>query len=74
MIQIVIQETVVAQSGTLHPGHQVTELSLLPGANKLLIPGIYEGEFLVFYYSMETGEKAIVNTQIPIRIAVTESL
>ena len=72
VLQIVIQDTVIVQSGTLSPGNQVTTLNLLPGAEKRLIPGGYEGKFAVFYYSVETGEKAMVNTEILVSITIQE--
>lgn len=70
ILQIVIQDTVIVQSGTLKPGNQVTVLDLLNGAAKKLSAGTYEGNFNVLYYNPETGEKAIVNTEIPITITV----
>ena len=70
VLQIVIQDTVIVQSGTLKPGNQVTTLDLLDGAAKKLSAGTYEGNFNVLYYNPETGEKAIVNTEIPITITV----
>lgn len=70
VLQIVIQDTVIVQSGTLKPGKQVTTLSLLEGAAKKLSAGTYEGNFNVLYYNPDTGEKAIVNTEIPITITV----
>lgn len=70
VLQIVIQDTVIVQSGMLKPGNQVTALDLLDGAAKKLSAGTYEGNFNVLYYNPETGEKAIVNTEIPITITV----
>ena len=70
VIQIVIRDTVIVQSGTLKPGNQVTSLALLDGAAKKLSAGTYEGNFVVLYYHPESGEKAIVNTEIPITIMV----
>lgn len=72
VLQIVIQDTVIVQSGTLKPGNQVTVLDLLDGAAKKMSAGTYEGNFNVLYYNPETGEKAIVNTEIPITITVNE--
>lgn len=72
VLQIVIQDTVVVQSGTLSPGNQVTRLDLIPGMEKKLAAGGYEGKFVVLYYSLETGEKAMVNTEMPISITVQE--
>ena len=70
VLQIVIQDTVVVQSGTLKPGNQVSSLSLLSGAKNQLAAGVYNGKFNVLYYDPVSGEKAIVNTGIPITITV----
>lgn len=72
VVQLVIQDTVVVQSGTLSPGNQVTTLDLLDGAEKQLSVGGYEGKFVLLYYDPDSGEKAIVNTEIPVTITVTE--
>ena len=72
VLQIVIQDTVLVQSGMLAPGNQVRILDLLDGAGQQLSPGGYEGKFAVFYYSPDSGEKAILNTEIPITISVNE--
>ncbi len=72
VVQIIIQDAVICQSGTLTPGHQVTTLDLQEGTEKLLIPGVYEGKFNILFYHPETGEKAIVNTEIPVTITVRE--
>ncbi len=70
VLQIVIQGNVIVQTDTLKPGNQVTQLPLLKGAAKKLSPGVYDGNFAVFYYHPETGEKAVVNTEIPVKITV----
>ena len=70
VLQIVIQDTVVVQSGTLKPGNQISSLSLLSGAKNQLAAGVYNGKFIVLYYDPVSGEKAIVNTEIPITITV----
>ena len=70
VLQIVVQDIVIVQSGTLKPGNQVKILDLLDGTAKKLSAGIYEGNFNVLYYDPESGEKAVVNTEIPITITV----
>ena len=70
VVQISIQDTIILQSGTLAPGHQVKLLNLLEGAEKMLQPGGYEGKFIVLYYDQTSGEKAMVNTEIPVTINV----
>ena len=72
VIQISIQDTVILQSGTLKPGQQVKLLDLLEGSEKLLQPGGYTGKFVVLYYDQDSGEKAMVNTEIPVTINVVE--
>ena len=70
VLQIAVQDTILLQSGTLKPGNQVKLLSLLEGAEEQLRPGGYEGKFIVLYYDQTSGEKSIVNTEIPITINV----
>lgn len=72
VVQIVIEDTVIVQSGTLKPGRQVTTLNLMEGAEKQIQTGGYNGKFVVFYYDPDSGEKAVVNTEIPITITVQE--
>lgn len=72
VLQIVIQDAVIVQSGRITPGNQVTQLELTGDAVDMLSPGGYEGCFRVFYYDLNSGEKAIVNTEVPISVTVTE--
>ena len=72
VLQIVIQDEVIVQSGALMPGNQVKQLDLLSGAAAKLSPGGYDGLFVILYYDQVTGEKAVVNTEIPIHITVHE--
>lgn len=70
LLQIMVQDTVIATSGLLQPGNRITTLALDEGAAALLEAGGYNGMFVVSYYNPETGEKAVLNTEIPIRITV----
>lgn len=72
VLQLIIQDAVILQSGRLTPGNQMTELELAEGAAQMLLPGGYEGEFLIFFYDPDSGEKAIVNTRIPVSVTVGE--
>ncbi len=72
VLQIVIRDTVILQSGRITPGNQVTQLELTGEAAGMLSPGGYEGSFLIFYYDLTSGEKAIVNTEVPITVTVYE--
>ena len=70
ILQIVIQDTVIVQSGLLKPGNQVTDLDI-PDTS-MLKTGTYEGSFVIYYYYPENGEKAIVNSEMPIHVTVIE--
>lgn len=73
VVQIIIQDEVIVESGRLEPGNQVTKLDLTDEAAAKLSAGGYEGKISVLYYQQDTGEKAIVNTEIPVTIEVTEN-
>ena len=68
MLQIVIQDEVILQSGIISPGYQVKSLDLFDDVQ--LSEGNYEGKFVVYYYQKDTGEKAMLNTEIPLQISV----
>lgn len=72
VLQLVIDDVVILQSGRLEPGNRVSALNLLDGAEKKLAAGGYDGKIVVLYYDRTSGEKAMVNTEIPITVTVTE--
>jgi hypothetical protein len=71
VLQVVIQGAVILQSGRIEPGKQVTHLDLSDSAAALLQPGGYEGSFQIYYYHPDSGEKAMVSTEVPITVTVT---
>lgn len=70
LIQIIVHDTVIVQSGLLMPGNQVTKLDLWDTAK--LSTGQYDGRIVVFYYQPDSGEKAMINTEIPLTVTVNE--
>ena len=70
VVQLVIQEEVILQSGRITPGNKVNSLALLKDAEKKLTKGGYDGKFVVLYYNQDTGEKAILKTEIPVTVTV----
>jgi hypothetical protein len=58
------------QSGRITPGNKVNSLALLKDAEKKLTKGGYDGKFVVLYYNQDTGEKAILKTEIPVTVTV----
>ncbi|MBR2388068.1 MAG: hypothetical protein IKB02_04800 [Clostridia bacterium] len=61
----------VAESGVIQPGNQITTLTLNEvGTRTIKDLGAREGKILVEFYNAETNEKAVVNTEIPVRVIV----
>lgn len=72
LLQIVIQDQVIAQSGRLEPGNQVTLFHLEEGVAEQLEPGGYDGKYVLSFYDPETEEKSAFDTEIPVSVTVTE--
>ena len=72
VVQLVIQDNIILQSGLLRPGNKVTNLDLLQGKEELLEAGGYEGKLRVLYYDPISGEKAMIDTEIAVDITVNE--
>ena len=70
ILRIVIQDTVIAQSGIIPAGYQVQTLSLISDNAFLLQAGRYSGKFVIYYYDQKTDELATINTEIPITVVV----
>ncbi len=70
VLQVVVHDVVIAQSGKISPGKKVEKLDLIPSGAKQLQSGGYDGEFVVLYYQPDTHEKMIVNTEIPVKVTV----
>lgn len=72
VLQIVVKDTVIAQSGKIAPGKKIEKLDLTSGADEKLQIGGYDGEFKLLYYQPDTHERTVVNTEIPIKVNVKE--
>ena len=68
LIQLMIQDVKVGQSGTIPPGNQLTVIPL--DENITLEPGKYEGMFHLLFFDVETNQKASLETNIPVKISV----
>lgn len=64
-------EYLLGQSGVLKPGYQVTSMTVDKDAPRLSAGG-YDGKIRLRFYDPETGERAIVDTDIPCTITVTD--
>ena len=70
MLQIVIQDSVISQSGLITPGQQVIKLDLSKDIG--LWRGLYEGKVVVDFYQPDSGEKEKVNAEFLVTITVVE--
>lgn len=68
---IVVQDTVIAQSGLITPGNRMKELPLLEGIADKLSPGTYtDAQFKILSYDPDSGEKTMVDTAAQITLTV----
>ena len=77
VVQVIVtgsedDEYLLAQSGILEPGYMVTTLDLEEELDVTLTSGVYSGVFRLLFYDPDTGERAVVDTEIPIDITVSE--
>lgn len=70
VLELLIQDVVIFQSGGLPPGSQVESLPLLGTAR--LSPGGYDGIFRVSFYDATSGLSSAFNTVIPVTVTVVE--
>lgn len=72
VVQIIIQrgedQYLVAESGGLSPGYMLTELTAEKDLK--LTAGVYEGVMRLLFFDPDTGERAVVDTNIPVDITV----
>lgn len=69
LIQLVIQDVTVGQSGTIPPGNQLTVIPL--NETVKLEPGNYDGMFHLLFFDTETNQQASLETNIPVKITAT---
>lgn len=72
VLQLIVDDLLVAQSGRLPPGYQVSTLTVRSEATRRLKAGAYNGVLRVLYYNDDTGERAILDTEIDVTINVTD--
>lgn len=62
------EELLIAESELIPAGYKLTQMNLKDKVD--LDPGKYEGNLKVLYYDSENGEKEVVDTKIPVALAV----
>lgn len=69
VLQVFAKDQLIAQSKLLPPGNSLSQLPLRDGVK--LSAGGYDGKYTAAYY-YENGEKAIIQTDIPLIVKVQE--
>ncbi len=72
VLQIAVQDTLLAQSDLLIPGKMLTKMPLKEEAISQLQVGGYNGKFIASFYNPNTGEKNMVDSEIAVTITVVE--
>lgn len=75
ILQVIItdgngNEYLLAESGALKPGYSVDTLDSDKSEDVGLAQGVYKGLLRVLFYNADTGERAIVNSDIVVEITV----
>lgn len=68
LIQLIIQDVTVGQSGTIPPGNQLTVIPL--NENIKIEPGSYDGKFQLLFFDVKTNQQANLTTSIPVTIMI----
>ena len=72
LIQVLIDDLLISESGMIKAGNQVEELSLRENIGERLVSGKYEGMIRVYFYDCISYEKSLVDVTIPVVITVNE--
>ena len=67
VIEVLVDDQVIAQSGRIEPGYRVTSLPLI--AKEQLTQGIYQATVRIYFYHPQTGEQK-VDTSVPVSVTV----
>ena len=68
LIQLMIQDVKIGQSGTIPPGNQLTVIPL--NENITIEPGSYDGKFQLLFFDVKTNQQANLTTSIPVTIRI----
>ena len=68
LIQLMIQDVKVGQSGTIPPGNQLAVIPL--NENITIESGSYDGKFQLLFFDVKTNQQANLTTSIPVTIRI----
>ncbi len=73
VVQLLIGEMVVFETGTIAPGKRVTSMDVKDAVLEQLMPTVTyttDTKFRVYFYDPNTNERAMVDTKLPVSVTV----
>ena len=70
--EIIIQDTVIWQSGAILPGYRVVNTDISDDALAILREGVYSGIIRIYIYDTQTNEREMLSTDIVATVNVKE--
>lgn len=71
ILKLLVGDEVIAESGLVSPGYQIKTLDLNNDV-KANLSGTMTGKFVATFYDIESGEKAMVNSETSVTIKVVK--
>lgn len=72
VFELVIQDEVILQSGSIQPGYRVVNTDIADSAANMLSAGVYNGVMRLYMYDVQTNEREMLSTDIVVQITVKE--
>lgn len=72
VLQLVIDDEIIGQSGKLSPGKQLSSMELLRGAADTLVPGSYDAKFVILFYDPVSAQRSMLKAESAIKLTVVE--
>ncbi len=72
VVRLVVQDTLLAESGKLVPGKEIDSMEILEESVHKLQLGTYEGTFIISLYDHDTGEKAMMESSVNVQVEVRD--
>lgn len=60
----------IGKSGSVKPGYGITDINLNDTGYENLNGGDYDGRVVLYSYNVDTGERALMNTEMPVEFKV----
>jgi len=72
VVEVIVQDEVILQSGAIMPGYKVTKLDIPGSGVNMLRAGTYSGAIRLYLYDSKTNERELLFSEISAEISVVE--